>query len=135
MSIKILFRGRVSNGRLQLANKAGFIKAIQSMNGKDVEISVSTKSTGRTGNQNRYYWGVLIDVIATETGNDPETVHEALKAMFLSTVPVTMANNTVNCMPSTTRLNTAEFNNYIEKIITWGAENDILLPYPNEATI
>lgn len=33
----------------------------------------------RSSQANRYLWGVVYALIANETGNDPETIHQALK--------------------------------------------------------
>lgn len=74
-------------------------------------------------------------MIALETGNDPEDIHEALKMKFLKAYPVKLGNDTMPVMPSTIKLNTTEFNNYIEKIRVWAAEQNILIPDPNEVMV
>jgi hypothetical protein len=48
--------------------------------GSEVWVSVHRgPCETRTGKSNSYLWGVVYRAICDETGNDPETVHEALK--------------------------------------------------------
>jgi len=83
-------------------------------------------STTRSNPQNKYYFGVVVDMISEETGNEPEETHELLKLKFLK--PMGKAN--------TTQLDTREFNLYIEKIQRWAAiELGCIIPDPvNEKT-
>lgn len=86
----------------------------------------------RSNNENSYYWGVVIDAIATETGNEPETIHQALKIKFLL--------NRMQCngmliatTKSTTELTTIEFEAYLDKVRLWASEFlHIEIPLPNE---
>ena len=48
--------------------------------GRDVFVSVHERQTSVRGSgANRYLWGVVYATLAEETGNDPETIHWALK--------------------------------------------------------
>ena len=49
--------------------------------GKTVWVSIHKDAAPevRTGASNRYLWGTVYATIAFETGNDPDTVHRALK--------------------------------------------------------
>lgn len=49
--------------------------------GREVWVSIHKgPCETRTGKSNSYLWSVVYRAICDETGNDPETVHEALKA-------------------------------------------------------
>ena len=85
------------------------------------------KSTQRTNSQNRYYWGICVDLISEHTGFTPEEVHEVLKHKFLS--PKERMGE--NIYPNTTQLDTREFNLYIEKIQCWASmELSLVIPDP-----
>lgn len=78
-------------------------------------------STTRSNPQNKYYFGVIVDMISQETGNEPEETHELLKLKFLK--PMGKQN--------TTQLDTREFNLYIEKIQRWAAQElSMVIPDP-----
>ena len=82
-------------------------------------------STTRSNPQNKYYFGVIVDMISQETGNEPEETHELLKLKFLKTMG----------KQNTTQLDTREFNLYIEKIQRWASITlNMVIPDPNEKT-
>ena len=82
-------------------------------------------STTRSNPQNKYYFGVVVDMISEETGNEPEETHELLKLKFLKSMG----------KANTTQLDTKEFNIYIEKIQRWAAQElSCVIPDPNEKT-
>ena len=82
-------------------------------------------STTRSNPQNKYYFGVVVDMISEETGNEPEETHELLKLKFLK--PMGKAN--------TTQLSTQEFKIYLEKIQIWAIQTlNLNIPDPNEET-
>ena len=88
-------------------------------------------STIRSNPQNRWYWGVCIDLISEHTGFTPEEVHEILKHKFLT--PKSLMGEQI--YPSTTSLTTVEFKNYMEKIQRWASmELSVVIPDPNEET-
>ena len=88
---------------------------------KCVKCGFTWVSTTRSNPQNKYYFGVVVDMISEETGNEPEETHELLKLKFLK--PMGKAN--------TTQLDTKEFNLYIEKIQRWAAQDlGCIIPDP-----
>lgn len=83
----------------------------------------------RTLRQNRYYWGVVLKIIALETGeNDIERLHEQMKYKFLK-----RRDGDKVWVGSTKELSTAEFTDYIEAIRKWALEYlDIQVPDAGE---
>jgi len=80
--------------------------------------------------QNRYYWGVVIKMIADEIGEDPETVHEAMKFKFLATENPDLQ---IQIVRSTTDLTIFEVRDYWEKIQRWASEFlNCIIPDPNQ---
>lgn len=86
-------------------------------------------STLRSTPQNRYYWGVVVEILSEHIGFSPEEMHEILKHKFLN--PFEKMGYKI--YPNTTQLTTVEFKNYIEKIQRWAAQElQCVIPDPNE---
>jgi hypothetical protein len=124
-----IFLGQVKDGKLSLDKAGQFKNYLHTLNGKRVELTVEKLKHPRTNSQNRYYFGVVCKLIAQHTGHDAEQIHEALKQMFapkwfLGDKPIPT---------STTRLDTIEFESYLEQCRHW-AESflGVVIPLPNE---
>ena len=91
----------------------------------------------RSLNQNRYYWGVVIAHIVNYCGQDAEDVHEYLADLFLSENKDLKLNGVIRRVrthPTTTKLSTTQFNEYIDSVRSWAAwELDLRIPSPKEA--
>lgn len=93
-----------------------------------LEVVVRRHQDKRSRDQNALYWAWL-HVIADETGNTAEDVHEAFKGVFLGKHRVTMGTSFVEVVtPSTARLPVADFAAYMDKVSAWAANNGIRLP-------
>jgi hypothetical protein len=88
----------------------------------------------RSNRQNRYYWGVIIDILSKETGFFPDEMHELLKRKFLPVEKtIKQTGETVIVGSTTTELDTFEGEQYFEQIRIWAlTELDILIPMPGE---
>lgn len=69
----------------------------------------------RTMPQNRLYW-LYLGVIARETGDEADNLHEFFKQEFLIPEVLTVMGREVKKYPSTTKLKKQEFSDYMEKI-------------------
>lgn len=78
----------------------------------------------RSQQQNKYYWGCVVDIPAREIGYTSEEMHEAYKWMFLRM----HEEGRPETVRSTTSLNTAEFKEYIDKCVMWCAEQGFVIP-------
>lgn len=79
-----------------------------------VTLEVHTRKPKRTEQQNRYYWGVYLPIIAQETGeSDLEALHELFKGKFLAEGIVEVLGEKVRKKRSTTDLGVADFCQYI----------------------
>jgi len=130
--------GTVSKtGILNLANRKRLQDDLTRFADCSVEITIKKKNR-RSGNQNRYYHGVVvkeIEIRMKELGNDvnPEVVHEFLKDRFLQTPLIGEGGEVIGSLPgSTAKLNKDEFGAYIDKIILFAAETlGITIPLPS----
>lgn len=94
----------------------------------------STGAPGETGNQNGYYWAVIIPILIKEYAPDvsEEYMHRVLEAKFAGTEELHTKLGTERVPRSSKKFDTIEFTEYIEKIRSFfGAEFGIVFPDPN----
>jgi len=130
----------VIDGKLTLLAPNLFKEAVRLLDGKDVTLTIE-RSTKRTSQQNRYYWGGVIPIIQygmQEVGvkMSHDQIHELLKYKFLIEDVVTEDGEILmQTIGSTTKLNTVKFNEYIDNIREWAWEYlSIEVPEPNQQT-
>lgn len=82
----------------------------------------------RSLKQNKYYHGVVCKLISEHTGYTSDEVHQLLAEQFIS-----YEKNGKQFVKSTTKLKTAEFEEYLESCRRFGAmELQVYIPLPNE---
>lgn len=87
--------------------------------GELVTLQITNRKPKRTTQQNRYYWGVYLPLIASETGEkDLDRLHELFKGKFLTTGVVEVLGHKVRMKKSTTELSVSDFSQYILDIET-----------------
>lgn len=85
--------------------------------GEKVTLEIHTKRAKRSEQQNRYYWGAYLPIIAKETGEgDLDALHELFKGKFLSEGVVEVLGQKVRKKKSTTDLGVGEFCEFIMNI-------------------
>jgi hypothetical protein len=126
------FQATIQSGKLLLDDKHRFLNYLTGLDGKRVEVKVEREKRRRSNNQNSYYWGVVLKLITDHTGAEPEDIHAALKMHFC---PKRFIGNLV-APSSTARLDTVDFEAYLEKVRRWAAEElSINIPDPNQVAI
>lgn len=106
--------------------------------GKEIEVIFRLKKKHRSDPQNRYYWGVVVEMIRAgmkEMGDTvtPDQVHEFLKWRFLRVSKIDESTGEVlyEYAGSTAKLKTVEFSEYIEKCCQFAAEMlGVSIPLP-----
>lgn len=74
----------IKDGKLVLDDSYAFKTAMWRMkDGARVTVSVEAEKDRRSAAANRYYWGVVIKLIAEETGQDAQDIHDDLRDRFL----------------------------------------------------
>ena len=76
------FLAHVQDSKVKVLDTQRYLAHLKKLESKDVEITVQKVRSIRSQQQMRYYWGVVVKIIADDGGNDPEEVHEALKEIF-----------------------------------------------------
>ena len=130
-----LFDGTIRDSKLFLDKGEQFKQYLAGLNGKRVQVTVEKIKHSRTLQQNKYYWSVVVKLIAQHTGHDSEQIHELLKQMW-SPKWHPFPNQNIGGIPtSTTRLDTLEFVEYTEKCRMWANEFlGLNIPLPGEVT-
>lgn len=122
-----IHKGIVKNGVLKLISRDKFVTWLQCLSG-EVELTVKPPVKHRTSPLNKYYWGIVIQMIADETGASPDDVHQEIKRMFLR-----VGGDKIPITKSTAELSTVEFLDYLAKIRMWAASFlNLMIPLPNE---
>ena len=99
---------------------------------KEWAIEIKQHRKKRTNPQNALYWK-WIGIIAMETGNDPDLIHEYCKVKFLPPLTVIVNGESVDVAGSTTKLKTTEMKDYMNWVEHWAlSELDIILPHPED---
>jgi hypothetical protein len=121
-------KGTVKKGKFIPADPSAFRLDFAKREGKKVEVSVDPPKKHRSLNQNRYYWGIVIDIISGATGFEPQEAHDAMRYKFLTDMTGDLPK-----VKSTTELSTVEFLDYVAQIQQFGAEFlEVYIPDPNE---
>ncbi|MBX4215588.1 hypothetical protein KW797_01420 [Candidatus Parcubacteria bacterium] len=108
--------------------------AFQRRDGGEVRIEIRQRTKARSNSQNRYMWGVVYEILASETGHTQEEVHEYMKATFLPREFITLGDKEQQLVKSTTTLSTFDMEVYLEKIRVFAAtELGIRIPLPRES--
>lgn len=127
-----IHHGIITGDKLILDNPLRYLDYFKKLSGKRVELTLKEEKSQRSLNQNNYYWGVVLKVLSEHTGYDPDDMHEICRYMFLKSFK-TVGNKELEYVKSTADLNTAEFEEYLEKIRRWAAvELNCYTPLPNE---
>lgn len=134
-----IFEGHIVDKKLKLLDveKLAIARWIATFsNGTKLDIIIRKHRSNRTNEQNRYYWGVVIPILADYFGHDnPEDMHEDLKFKFNPIPSKVEANRIIG--GTTTEMTTVEFfsaeTSYVERICRWAAmEYSIFIPPPKK---
>lgn len=114
-------------------DKTRLFHVLKNLSGKH-SISIDKFKDGRSANQNRYYWGIVVNTLASEFGYFRDEIHQILRKKFLGYSRANPFTGELEQFArSTTDLTTDEMEIYLESIRVWAlADFSIYLPLPNE---
>ena len=144
--MKVEAYGHITGGKLYISNRAEFNTAVSTLerDGRTpVKITIDEKYRKRSNQQNRYYWGVIVEILAgliaescgeKLSAKHREQAHEVLK---LKCNPQWLTSDvtgeTFDIPGSTTTLSTSESEVYFEACRQWIFEFFwVVVPLPNE---
>lgn len=120
----------ITNGNFTFQNRERFLSETKKLNGI-FAMKISRWKQPRSMNQNKYYWGVVIEGLAQHLGYESEELHDALRQKFLRVQ--SLDHRLPPHAKSTTDLNTKEFEEYVDKIRRFAdVELNYFIPLPNE---
>ena len=134
-----IFESHVVKGKLKTLDhvKAAIRRWVSTFkDGTKLEIIIRKATNKRSNEQNKYYWGVVIPILADYFGHDnPNDMHEDLKLEFNPVESKIKPGTKIG--GTTTKLSTVDFfsaeDSYIERICRWAAsEYGIKIPPPNK---
>lgn len=85
-------------------------------------IDIEKRKNIRSNNQNAMYWGLILPTIANDLGYTSDELHSVFKRMFLPRKYITIKGKRKLVDPTTTKLTTQQFTEYIEKILVWSSQ-------------
>jgi hypothetical protein len=137
--MKYEIKSEVINGKL-IRNRNLILDALNALNGNKITITLQKEKKSRTSPQNRFYWGVVVELVRQglkDAGHvlNTQDTHEMLKLRFLKEILMVNENTgeVVERIKSTSELTTSEMNDYISEIQIFASEYlGIIIPDPNE---
>lgn len=129
MAIAPVFHGHIdSAGKLQLQPAVRGLLSVYlgRLKDKPVEVVIRQHRQKRSSQASRYYFGVVVALIADHCGYERDEMHELLAMRFLRIEddPVTGSPRRKH----TPETDTAEFSEYVDRCIQFGAELDVYVP-------
>ncbi len=130
-----IFVGFVKKGKLEFKYLDQFTNYLKSLEGKSVDVVVRLPRKDRSNQENRYYFGVVVNLISEHTGYTPDETHEFLKLKFLSKI-IVMAGKDERIPRSSTELSTLEWEKWMTEIREWAAQElSLVIPEPNQIEV
>ena len=121
----------VENGILILSDEKKYQQWLSQLEG-ECELIIKKRERLRSSNQNKYWHGVVLPLIAEEMCLYPDETKEFLKRRFLST-EIKVKEKIYDIVKRTSSLSTIEFNEFVKRCQMFGAkELGLNIPDPNE---
>jgi len=130
------FLAKIKDNKVKMEEpfKARCWEYLRGLEGKEVEVTITLPKDypQRSGQQNRYYHGVVLELLSEHLGYTPEEVHEILKQKFLGEV-LSAGGQEFSVGKSTTELDTVQMENFMDRVRIWASiEFSVVIPEPNE---
>jgi hypothetical protein len=147
MKFSLKHLGKVENGKLVFDDPKTFSQVIKDLEGEDVQVVIKKFKAyrQRSTDQNSYYWGGIVAVLAEEFGYETrggngagiDEMHEIIKFHFLGTKREVKGKDgkirKLFSSGSTASLSTGDFESLMSRIRTWASKDyGIYLLSPDE---
>ena len=127
------FRAKVDKGKLTFHDNTALWAYLWKFKPEDeLIVTIERPKRQRSLRQNSYYWGVVLKVIASETGHSVEELHEIYKRMFLPRQIIVYKDKEYPIPGSTRESDSLEFSEYIERVRAEAATLGIRIPSPDQ---
>ncbi len=109
-----------------------FDSKLKKLDPREYSVYVTDKKHQRSLSQNAYYHAVVVPLVSAHTGYSKEETHQQLAFRFNPEM-IEVDGEMYKVPGSTSKLNTSQFNEYLESIKQWASEEmGIYIPDPNE---
>ena len=123
------FVGTVEKDTVKYDLPENYRRWLITLEGQRVVTATKKFRKDRSSQQNRFYWGICVDILSKELGYEKDEIHLMLREKFLRIHDDKHPDFVL--AKSTTKLTTTQFNEYIEKIQRWAAQElQIFIPDP-----
>ena len=137
--LRLKHKGRVEKGKFKAYDELKFRSEFYTREGKEVLVTIEPVTKVKSNNQNSYYRGVVLPILAMELfgGQDRKTcneMHSALGLMFFSRTDDKTGLEYI-CSTTNSEWGTVKWEKTVEEIKRWASvEHSIFIPDPNEVT-
>ena len=133
LNIGVKFEARQENGQLIIKDRYRFRKTLAVFGEHALEILIRKQYKPRTRNQEGYYRGAVIPMIAQFTGQNEDVIAGIIEMKFLEVVEDVAPGQTERRIRRTSELNTVEMNNLIERARKWAWDTfEMNIPDPEK---
>jgi hypothetical protein len=138
------FRGISQFGALKLDHDSEFKRYLRTLDGKRVEVVVKQETKDRSRQEEKFYHGVVVRMVAEAMQIQDQEAHLFLKDLFLKIEEKSPAGFRYERVLSTVELTDQSYREYWENCIKWAALPtlpeglsvssglELSVPYPNE---
>lgn len=131
------FNASIINNKIKFDNIQIVREYIQTLENKKIVITIEKKVKKRTtgkegelGNQNGWYWKIIIPICSKELGYSNKEMHEIFISEFAPYKVKKLGNKYIKLPIRTSEMNTIQFTEYCELIKIKMAELNIFFPNP-----
>jgi len=135
------FQGKITEGNITLIPKHKLLyrEEVAKLEGCDVLLSLEKKRDKKSYQQIKYYWGVVIPVIAEEIGymkHEHTYLHKDLKDILYYEIRTDkLTGEEKKYLKSLKDATTKDAEDYFEAVRQWAlSTHNIYVPLPNEVT-
>lgn len=124
-----IFKGKAVKGKFVPEDPEKFsFSFLMYKDGTDIEVYHRKCTKPKSYEQCKYFFGVIVKIFHTETGENEEVIYDSLIQMFSRTI----TEKGWYITKTLSDMTTAEAEEFFEKCRQYGAECGFLIPKPNE---
>jgi hypothetical protein len=136
------FQGKAENGSIKFKERGNVVRFLESIDGKNITVTIKEVKQVRSLGWNSYYWTVVIPRVKIGLNDmgyeadelDNEIVHGVLTERFLSKkIYSEFLEESLTIQERTSKISNADFKAFVERIQRWAMEFlHVYIPDPNE---
>ena len=110
------------------ASRQAMVRALKGWQLGPLDVIVRPHQVRRSSRANRYYFGVVLEWMAEETGQDKDSIHEEMCWRFLEPRVISLTNKTTGevverkLRGESSKLSVAAFYKFVEETRLWSSE-------------